>query len=67
METKNFRDMNRTELNEAFNVWIDKEKANGLVDVKFCVESGTTEDAMKQLLHIQEMEEKGETRTYSDY
>lgn len=68
METKNFQDMNRDELNEAFDAWVEKEKANGLVDIKFCVESGkSSEDAMRQLLHIHKMEENGETRPYSDY
>ena len=67
METTNLRNINRQELHIAFEEWVKAEKAKGLVDVKFCVGSGTTDDAMRQVLHIHEMEEKGQTRLYSDY
>jgi hypothetical protein len=60
--------MTRAALSEAFDAAISEEAANGLVDVKFCVErGGVAEDAMRQFLYIIQMDKEEKTRPYSDY
>lgn len=65
---KDLATMTRDEVAAEFEAVIDRERANGLVDVKFCASQDMpTEDAMRQFLYIQQMEAQDRTSEYSDY
>lgn len=64
----NIANMTREELHQAFDAAINEERERGLIDVKFCIDrGGVAEDAMRQFLHIKQMDKEGKTRPYSDY
>lgn len=68
METKDIFAMNREALLVEFNAWVERQNADGLVDIKFCVQpGGAQEDALRQLLYIQKLEDNGELRPFVDF
>ena len=68
MSETNIANLSRSEVRAKFDSWIEGARARGLVDIKFCVENGgVTEDALRQFLHIQQMEAEGKTTPFADY